>query len=299
MSRGRFNISNTTLPFTSSSFGLLSPATTQLEITNPKWKMGLQWQAFCPNTEGTYGECTVLDDVDAAPPKGETWEWVTRGSTPITIYSRADCAPVGMWEELGTRNQQSLIRSEERELERIFWTGGIVEGAGVTDAYPHLAANAEVTDGDDLLQMPATLVSNVAQEMVIALGMLEAAMRRCYPGVATIHMPIRLAAIAADHHLIEPRNGVMYTTTVGSKVVIGEYPGTGPDGTLPDVGETWMYATGEVFYVREPTPHSFRPVESFDRNVNTLGMIAERTYAFGWDCCLFAVLVLNGEIEAP
>jgi hypothetical protein len=60
-----------------------------------------------------------------------------------------------------------------------------------------------------------------------------------------------------------------------------------------------MYATGEVFYVREPTPHSFRPVESFDRNVNTLGMIAERTYAFGWDCCLFAVLVLNGEIEAP
>jgi hypothetical protein len=300
MSRGRFNIDNATLPFTSPSFGLLSPATTQLEIPNPKWRMGLQWQSFCPAVAGTYGECTVPDEeIPPAPPKGVTWDWVTRGSTPVTIYSRVDCAPVGQWEDLSTRNQQALIRSEQRELERIFWTGGIVAGAGVTDAYPHLAANAEVTDGDDLLQMPAEPVSEDPQSIEVALGMLEAAMRRCYPGVATIHMPIRLAALAADHRLIESRNGVMYTTSVGSKVVIGEYPGTGPDGTLPPTGQTWMYASGEVFWVREATPHSFRAVESFDRDVNTLSMIAERTYAYGWDCCLFAALVLNGEVEIP
>lgn len=296
MARGRFPLDNGFLPFTPSAYGLLSPATTELQLTGPQWRMGLQWQAFCPNTAGTYDNCFRLDEVPEAPPKGETWEWTSRGATPITVYSRADCAPVGTWDELGPTNQQALIRSEERELERIFWYGGIVAGAGVTDAYPHLGANAEVVDGGDVLQIPATVVSTDAQLIEVGLGMLEAAMRRCYPGVATIHMPIRLASLAADHHLIAPRGGVMYTTTVGSKVVIGEYPGTGPDGTVPPEGQTWMYATGEVFYMREPQPHSFRPAESFDRNVNTLSMIAERTYVFGWDCCLFAIPILNGEL---
>lgn len=299
MSRGRFQIDSTSLPFTPSAYGLLSPATTSLELANAKWRMGLQWQAFCPNAEGTYGECTEPEGTPEAAAKGETWEYLTRGATPVTVYSRADCAPVGQWDELSDRNRQALIRSEERELERIFWTGAAEEGSGNTTVFPHLAANAEVVDGDDTLQIPATLVSNVVQEMVIGLGMLEAAMRRCYSGVATIHMPIRLASIAVDHHLIEARNGVMYTTTVGSKVIIGEYPGTGPDGTEPPAGQTWMYATGEVFYQREPAPHSFTAVESFDRDVNTLSMIAERTYVFGWDCCLFAVLILNGEDTTP
>jgi hypothetical protein len=296
VARGRFSLDNGFLPFTSSSYGLLSPATTELQPTGRTWRMGLQWQSFCPNTEGTYDNCFRLEEVPEAPEKGETWEWVTRASTPITIYSRADCAPVGNWEQLGPANQQALIRSEERELERIFWYGGIVEGAGVTDAYPHLGADAEVTDGGDILQIPAVPVSTDAQTIEVGLGMLEAAMRRCYPGVATIHMPIRLASLAVANHLIAPRAGVMYTTTVGSKVIIGEYPGTGPDGTVPPEGQTWMYATGEVFFMREPVPHSFRPAESFDRNVNTLGMIAERTYTLGWDCCLFAIRILNGEL---
>jgi hypothetical protein len=299
MSRGRFSIESEALPFTPSAYGLLSPATTSLELANPKWRMGLQWQDFCPAVEGTYEECFEPGGTPEPRPKAETWSYVTRGATPVTIFSQADCAPVGQWDELSSRNQQALIRSEERELERIFWTGGAEEGAGNTTVFPHLAADAEVIDGDDVLQIPATLVSNVVQEMVIGLGMLEAAMRRCYSGVATIHMPIRLAAIAVDHHLIEARNGVMYTTTVGSKVVIGEYPGTGPDGTLPPAGSTWMYATGEVFYQRETAPHTFTAVESFDRDVNTLSMIAERTYVIGFECCLFAVLILNGEDVTP
>jgi len=299
MSRGRFNLGSDALPFTSPSFGLLSPATTQLEALNSKWKMGLQWQSVCPDADGTYGECTDPAGNPLPAPKSETWEWLTRGATPVTVYSRADCAPVGEWGQLSTRNQQALIRSEARELERIFWTGEAEEGSGNITTFPHLAADAAVIDGDDLIQPSATLVSNVAQEIVIGLGMLEAAMRDCYPGVATIHMPIRLAAIAADHHLIESRGGVMYTTTVGSKVVIGDYPGTGPDGTEPAAGQTWMYATGEVFYMREPTPHTFTAVESLDRNVNTLSMIAERTYVIGWDCCLLAIAILNGELTSP
>lgn len=298
MSRGRFPIESDALPFTSPSYGLLSPATTPLDITGTRWKMGLQWQALCPDADGTYGECTNLEGLPLPDPKNETWDWETRGATPFTVYSRVDCAPVSEWDQLSPRNQQALIRSEERELERIFWTGMAEEDSGNVTVFPHLAANGLVSDGDDLVQAPANVVTPVPQEVHVGIGMLEAAIRDCYPGVATLHMPIRLASQAVSLDLMEPRGGTMWTRSAGSKVIVGAYPETGPDGTETD-GVTWMYATGAVFYQREATPHTFRAVESFDRNVNTLSMIAERTYVIGWDCCLFAIPIANGEDTTP
>lgn len=303
MSRGRYPVSADQLPFTASQYDLLSAAT-QIEPADNKWRLGITWEPTCPEAKTTYDPCIsvvqsndTVAPVDETPvPKNETWEWQIRGATPFTAYSRIDCSPVGMWEQLSTRNQQALIRSEARAVEETFWTG---DAANTAVVFPHLASDSIVTDGEDLLQPAAEIVTSEPQEIVIAIGMLEAAMRDCYPGVATIHMPTRLAAIAAEHDLIAPRSGVMFTTSLGSKVVIGDYPGTAPDGTTPPAGTTWMYATGEVFYAREREPHSFRPVESLDRNVNTLSMIAERTYVIGWDCCLFAIPVLNGELQTP
>ena len=293
MSRGRFQIESDILPFTSPAFDLLTTAT-QLDLTsNAHWRMGLQWQPMCPDAEGTYGECTSPDGTPLPSPKDETWAWETRGATPVTVYSRVDCAPVGQWDQLSTRNQQALLRSEARELERIFWTGEAETGSGV-NVWPHLAANTTVADGDDLLQPAATVVTAIPQTIEVGIGMLESAMRECYPGIATLHVPIRLGALMAEAYLLEPSNRVMYTSSVGSKVVLGEYPGTAPDGT-DTPGVTWVYATGAVFFQREAAPHTFTAVESFDRDVNTLSMIAERTYVVGWDCCLLAIPILNGE----
>ena len=293
MSRGRFQIESDVLPFTSPAFDLLTTAT-QLDLTsNAHWRMGLQWQPMCPDAEGTYGECTSPDGTPLPAPKGETWAWETRGATPVTVYSRIDCAPVGQWDQLSTRNQQALLRSEARELERIFWTGEAETGGGVS-TWPHLAAAVAVADGDDLIQPAATVITDIPQTIEVGIGMLEAAMRECYPGIATLHVPIRLGALMAEAYLLAPRAGVMYTSSVGSKVVLGDYPGTAPNGTSTD-GVTWVYATGAVFFQREATPHTFTPVESFDRDVNTLSMIAERTYVVGWDCCLLAIPILNGE----
>lgn len=300
MSRGRFPIESGTLPFTSPSFGLLSPATTPLDLPGTKWRLGFQWQATCPDADGTYGECTTLEgDYLPAPPKEETWDWELRGATPITVFSRADCAPVGEWSELSTRNQQALLRSEERELERIFWTGETVQDSGDITTFPHLAYDGPVIfDGDDVLQPNPDIVTAIPQTIEVGIGMLEDAMRDIYPGVATLHVPIRLASLMAEAVLLAPRSGTMFTSSVGSKVVFGNYPGTSPDGT-DTPGVTWVYATGEVFYQREPTPHSFTPVESLDRDVNTLGMIAERTYVIGWDCRHMAIPILNGEDTTP
>lgn len=261
--------------------------------------MGLQWQASCPDADGTYGECTNLEGVPLPAAKGETWDWETRGATPVTIYSRADCAPVGEWDRLSPRNQQALIRSEERELERILWTGETEEGSGTVSTFPHLAHDGAVLfDGEDLMQPNPEIVTAIPQTIEVGIGMLEDAMRDCYPGVATLHVPIRLGSLMAESFLLAPRGGTMFTSSVGSKVILGNYPGTSPDGTETP-GVTWVFATGEVFYQREATPHTFRAVESFDRNVNTLSMIAERTYVIGWDCCLMAIPILNGEDVTP
>ena len=298
MTRGRFPIGSGSLPFTAPSFDLLSTAT-QLDLPDARWKMGITWEPLCPESSGTYDPCTaVVDNAGAAEPapapqeKAATTDWQIRGATAFTAYSRIDCSPVGQWDQLSPTNQQALIRSEARFVETAFWSG--VAG-GQTIVFPHLAADAEVSDGEDLLQPAATVVEGTPQTIAVGLGMLEDAMRDCYPGVATIHMPIRLAALAAEAHLIASRSGVMYTTTIGSKVVIGDYPGTAPDGSTSP-GVTWLYATGEVFFTRDREPTGFRPVESFDRNVNTVEMLAERTYVIGWDCCLLAIPILNGEL---
>lgn len=300
MARGRQLLDSGMIPFTLPGYDLLSTAT-QLDIPEARWRMGLTWEPLCPEAGGTYDPCVAVvdgdDGAEQAPTpsdKSATTEWQIRGAVPFTAYSQIDCSPVGAWDNLSSRNQQALIRSESRFVESAFWTGQAETGGPVT-VYPHLASDTEFSDGD-LLQPAATTVTATAQDIVTAIGMLEAAMRECYPGTATLHMPIRLAALAAAEGLIAPRSGIMYTTSTGSKVVIGSYPGTAPDGSTPPDGTTWMYATGEVFFVRERTPHSFRPAESFDRSVNTLSMLAERTYLVGWDCCLLAIPVENGEV---
>lgn len=298
MSRGRYQVETGTLPFTPPAFDLLTTATSLELPANSHWRMGIQWQPMCPDADGTYGECTSPDGTPLPAPKDDTWGWETRGATPVTIYSRIDCAPVGEWSELSDDNRQALLRSESRELERIFATGEVEEGSGTVAQWPHLGANVAVIDGDDLLQPAATVVTAIPQTIETGIGMLEAAMRDCYPGLATLHVPIRLGSLMAEAYLLTQRGSLMFTSSVGSKVILGDYPGTSPAGVATP-GVTWVYATGPVFYQREPVPHSFTPVESLDREVNTLGMIAERTYVIGWDCCLLAIPILNGEDVTP
>jgi hypothetical protein len=297
VARGRYPIGNAALPFTAPQYDLLSTAT-QLDLPDARWKAGISWEPLCPESNGTYDPCTaVVDNAGAAEPapappeKTATTEWQIRGATPFTAYSRIDCSPVGQWDQLSAVNQQALIRSEARFVETAFWSG--VAG-GQTVVFPHLAADSEVNDGEDLLQPAATVVTAVPQQGYVAIGMLEDAIRDCYPGVATIHMPLRIAGQFVSLNLTEARGGVMYTRSAGSKVVLGDFPGTAPDGTSTP-GVTWVYATGEVFFARDRVPTTFTPAESFDRSVNTLSMIAERTYVIGWDCCLFAIPIQDGE----
>lgn len=299
MARGRLLIDSGTLPFTAPQYGLLSVATPLELPAGAHWRMGITWEPLCPESSGTYDPCTAIVENAGAietapppPPKSATTEWAVRGATAFTAYSRIDCSPVGQWDQLSSVNQQALLRSESRFVETAFWSG-LVDGEGVV--FPHLAAGTAVEDGSTLLQPEATIITETPQNIAVGVGMLEDAMRDCYPGVATIHLPIRLAALAAAEGIVTTRSGLMYTESIGSKVVVGDYPGTAPDGSEPDPGVTWVYATGEVFFIRDREPRIIDGVEAFDRNVNTVEVLAERTYVIGWDCCLFAIPISNGE----
>jgi hypothetical protein len=161
--------------------------------------------------------------------------------------------------------------------------------------FPHLAANAVLREpeaGGATLQEAATVVAT-ALNPVDALSELEGAIGACYDGVATIHAPRKLLPRLAAQGVVKAQGGLI-TTILGTKVVAGRgYPGTGPTGA--DVADqSWMYATGEVFYRRgdvvQPTDR-----ESFDRARNTMKALAERTYVIGWDCCVLTVPVSIAE----
>lgn len=302
MSRGRMVIgAGDPTSFTAPSYGLLSTAS-GLDLTASHWKLGVVWEDVCPGADGTYDPCiaTVASGDDSVPadppqPKAPTFDRVTRGATSFTAYASIQCSPVGSWDQLSEWGRQGLLRAEEQFVENVFWTG-IAEQGGPATVRPHLAANAEVFDGEDLMQPAAVVVTAEPQVLDVGIGMLEQAARDCYPGQATIHAPLRLGSLFAEHHNIVTRGGVAQTV-VGSNIVLGAgYPGTAPDGTT-DEGVSWVYATGPVFYMRDQAVQ-FRREDSLDRSVNTVTIITERTYVVGFTCCLLAIPILNGELTA-
>lgn len=285
------------LPFTAPQYGLLSVAT-DLDIQDPHWQMGIKYEPLCPSSETTYSTCTsgldeVEEDLDQPAEKEPTTEWAVRASAPFTVRAQINCSPVGVWDQMPERVQQTLIRSEEHALERAFFSGYTDANTDDKTVYPHLAyPGDEISEGDALLQPEVNVITETPQSVRVAVGLIEAAMRDCYPGTPTLHVPLELST---EMRRISSVRSNMITTFAGSKVVLGGgYSGNAPDGSSEE-GVYWLYATGEVFYNRGQVI-TYDPVESFDRNVNTLALMTERTYVIGWDCCLMAIPV-STEIE--
>jgi hypothetical protein len=178
----------------------------------------------------------------------------------------------------------ALARVEQYQVEAAFWTGA---AGGQTVAFPHLAANAEVLDSQQIVLQPVATTCVTGVDAAHALGALEDCLADCYAGQGVIHIPRIALPTFAAWNLVEARDGALFTTAGNRVVVGGGYAGTGPDGTSPAAGSTWMYATGALFgYRGDVRMHS--PRDSIDRSANTMRMIAERTYVLGFECCLLA-----------
>lgn len=255
------------------------------------WQQGVTWTERCPTGDTTYDECLAVTGTGAPPePPAKTAnvDQSSRGATPFTVYAEFDCSPVGLGDAQSIA-QDALARVEQLQVEEAFWTG-VAGGQAV--AFPHLAANAEVLDGEVVLQSVATPTVTGA-DVAHALGVLEQQLAGCYAGQGLIHVPRSALATLAAWNLIEQRDGGLFTPGGNRIVAGGGYTGTGPDGTTPADGTTWIYATGAAWGYRSDVYFS-QVRDSLNRSSNTLRLLAERNYLIGFECCLLAAHITLG-----
>lgn len=284
-------------------FGLLSVAQ-EVPTSDPHWRAGAFYQAdVCDPSDIILDSCPnpALNFTKVPTTVGTP----TRGSDAFSVYSYIDCAaPGGFYERNEQLVRNALQNGENRAIERAFWNGSADAPTGVP-IYPHLAANAQVIDpnqqGSIILQTAAIVISGTAAsgaavDVVEGIGLLEGAMASCYGGTPIIHMPRRALAHLSSRFLLNVNGGFINTPSGSLISAGGGNQFTGPDGTKAPDGFAWFYATGQVMYRRGDIVVTSTPGEALRRDVNSMRLIAERTYQFGWDCCHFAVLVSLGGI---
>jgi hypothetical protein len=256
------------------------------------WQNGVTWIERCPAGDTTYDECLSVTGTGAPPaPPAKTPNVTqdTRGSLPFTVIAEFQCTPVGLGDAQDIA-RDALTRVEQQQVETAFWTGA---AAGQPVVFPHLAADSETTDGDVVLQPAATPVVTGA-DAAHALGLLEQELADCYKGQGLIHVPRTALPTLAAWNLARPDESGRLITPSGNLIVAGGgYTGSGPDGTPPADGTTWIYATGAAWGYRSDV-YFTQVRDSLDRSTNTLRMQAERTYLIGFECCLLAAHIVLG-----
>lgn len=277
--------------FTALPYGLWDTIQTP-SSDDAHWQSGVTWVERCPTGATTYDECLSVTGVGAPPePPAKTANvgQDLRGALPFTVHAEFECSPVGLGGAESIASD-ALARVEQTQVETAFWTG---TAGGQPVVFPHLAADTEILDGDVVLQpvaSPAVTGADVAQ----ALGALEQELADCYKGQGIIHVPrAALPTLDAWNLARDDGNGHL-VTLAGNLIVAGTgYTGSGPDGTAPAAGTTWIYATGAAWGYRSD-PYVSQLPDSLDRTSNTLRMQAERTYLVGFECCLLAAHIVLG-----
>lgn len=278
---------------------LVAPELNEDGQPNTRWHMGTVFQPdSCDPASSTTDSCPVGPDF-TKPVLNDGL--AARGAESFTVYSDMQCSPAGgTWEDAERRVVANLTNGEARAVEEVFWTGNIAVPSGAV-IRPHLAEDTPVNVQVGMtvsLQTAATvLVSGAAVDIVEGVGLLEAALRDCYGAVGVIHAPFEVLEHAAAQHIVR-QAGQKMLTFAGTPVAFGSgYPGTSPSGAPAPAGHTWLYATGAVMLRRDSSPKvTSGRVAGLSRSVNTLRLIAERTYNIAWDCCHFAVLVSLGGV---
>lgn len=283
--------------FTPRPYGLWSVI--QVPAAQPDhWEMGITYEVSCPAASLTYDPCLAVTGTGGSPPppssKAASTDLALRGATTFTAYEEIDCSPLGFYDDATAKASDALTRSEMRQVESAFWTG---VAANQQVVWPHLAAQSPLIEADGtVLQSAAVTGTGTPLDVVEGLGLLEGLLADCYDGVGVLHVPVELLSSLVAWNLVEHSGGQL-RTVAGNLVALGAgYPGTSPAG-VTTAGVSWVYATGAVTGYRSGI-RSFPVDASFDRSVNTIKAIAERTYLLSWDCCHYAVPITRGGVVA-
>lgn len=270
--------------FTPNTYGLFSVAEPSTPVDG-HWEGGITWDDdICSDIHSTVDFCPI--PVTGFPPKILDRDFESCCAEPFTVYASYDCPPIGKPAgEAFEVARRRLIAREEREVERVFWSGISEEGTIVD---PSLSFGNS-TCGEE----PFNLTGSQGPVGVVqSMAVLESALGDCVPGTGVIHANYGIASFLASSFQITEKNGAWYSTT-GQRLAIGAgYPGTGPANVAATAGTTWLFATGPIAIYRSEiflTPERFK--EAMDARLNSVQVYAERVYAVGWSCCLFAIQV--------
>lgn len=266
-----------------SRYGLLS-AVEPLSGVDSHWMAsGIEWEDFLcsPGVTGFIDECPPATGF--TKPAERNTQFCQ--ADPFVIVGSYQCPPVGRQaDEAFEIARQRLLKWEERHLEQTLWTGEIANGSGLVN--PSFAfGNTEcgIT--------PVDLNPAGAVDPVAAISLLEEALGDT-AGCGVIHAPDSLAAYLKFFELLE-KEGDGYFSPIGFRIVLGRgYPGSGPANIPAVAGETWIFGTGPLVLARSnlfQVPDNIR--EGVNRLVNDVELRAERFYAVGFSCSLFAVRV--------
>lgn len=269
---------------TPNRYGLLT-VTEPLTPDDRHWEGGITWNDdLCSDIHSTVGFCPI--PATGSTPKIADQDFQSCCADPFIVYGSYDCPPVGKLptEAFMVAKKRLHIR-EEQEVERTFWTGVTDGGINVN---PSLAFGNETCGSVPIDLTPASGPISI----VTAMAVLESALGDCSPGAGVIHANYGLASFLAAAFLIYPKGDAWFTVT-GQRLAIGAgYPGSGPNNVAAEPGTTWIFATGPVAIWRSEvflTPARY--LEALDRTLNSVQVYAERSYAVGWSCCLYAICV--------
>jgi len=248
--------------------GLFDAATGPLDLPINAREGGLQYQTAVCELPACY-EVLCQDNGGRG-----TKSFLTGPSTitgdPFIVYSEITCSPVGMTDEqLQKYLYDRLTAGEQSTVENVFSRQSCGQAPGLSN-------NAAVVT-----------VTAAAVDPVKSLSLLEAALAASYGMSGIIHVPMALAAYYTDLFLVEKEGNLWYTRG-GNKVVFGNYAGRTPVDAAPAANETWVYATGQVAIWRDSETFATNRAMTLNRTTNKVTAVMERTYVVDFDCLVLA-----------
>ena len=241
-------------------YGLFTQLTFRPE-GDRRWVLGAEWETEpCDTVATNVYDCapTTLEvptESNGSGPVGE--------ASSFNIVSVVKCSPVGFSPDTANdRALSTLLRGEERAVERALWSGTV-------DLSP-------VLTGADTVAVPAG-----TYDLAEGLSQLEWAVAQS-GSLGIIHVGTALGSLLASARMIEAKGTQMFTR-LGTPVVVGA--GYDQGATYPTTFTA--VATGPAVAYRSETfsPNDL-PSDLFDRGRNDLYGSAMRNYTIGFDACL-------------